>query len=106
MSDYTEFRYNRKRKHYSYIYRHLGNYRRNLLISTKPVRKIKNNGKVKTIKNIELEKHPNPNSNKKVFIINKSYTDHKNVFDYNLKNWKFYKIDRLKVKRIKHGKLK
>ena len=102
----TEFRYNRKRKHYSYIFKRNGDYRKNLLLSTKPVRKVKSKGNIRIIKNIELEKHPNPNSNKKVYVINKTYTDHKNSFDYHLNNWQFCKNDRLKVKRIKNNKLK
>lgn len=101
----TEFRYNRKRKHYAYIYGFKGDYRQNLLLSTKPSRKIKNKGKVKNVRNIKVSKHPNPNSNTQVYIVNQRYVDHKNSFG-RLLNWLFSKEDRKKVKKIKKGKWK
>lgn len=102
----TEFRYNRKRKHYSYIYGFKGDYRQNLLLSTKPTRNVKRFGKTKIKNNVKLSKHPNPKSNKQVYIINQRYLDHKNSFG-NLLNWLFStKEDRKKAKKIKKGKWK
>lgn len=101
----TEFRYNRKRKHYSYIYGFKGDYRQNLLLSSKPIRKSKKHGKTKIYKNVELIKHPNPNKpTEKSYLMNKRYLDHKDDFDYLLYSWRFDSQDRLKVKKVKKGK--
>ena len=35
----SEFRYNKKRKHYSYIFKIVGTYRKNIVLSSKPFRK-------------------------------------------------------------------
>ena len=35
----SEFRYNRKRKHYSYLFKDVGSKRKNIILSSKPVRK-------------------------------------------------------------------
>lgn len=103
----TEFRYNRKRKHYSYIYGFKGDYRQNLLLSTKPTRKVKRKGKTKIINNVKLIKHPNPNKLKEdSYLITKRYLDHKDNFGPSKKNWFFSILDRLKVKKIKKGKWK
>ena len=93
----TEFRYNKKRKHYSYIYGFRGDYRQNLLISTKP----------KKVKNVILSKHPNPNkSDEESYLMTKRYLDHKDNFGPVKKNWFFSVLDRLKVKKVKKGKWK
>lgn len=93
----SEFRFNRKRKHYSYLFKDIGIYRKNILISTKPKRKWHNKVKI----NVRLYKHPNPNSKKEVFIIPKIYVDHLEAFDKQILKWKFDKNDKRKVKRIK-----
>lgn len=101
----TEFRYNRKRKHYSYIYGQKGNLRKNILISSKPEQHLhKNNGKIILIKNVPLYKHPNPNSNEQNYLMPRKYVDHKDSFGKQKKSWKFHPFDRRKVKRIKKGK--
>lgn len=43
----SEFRYNKRRKHYSYIYGQKGDYRKNLLLSSKSTRRIKKETKLK-----------------------------------------------------------
>ena len=103
----TEFRYNKKRKHYSYIYKFKGDDRYNLLLSSKPKREVKKNGKKKYIDNARLTKHPNPNKpNEKSYLMTKRYIDDKNDFGKQSKNWLFSPIDRIKIKRIKKGKWK
>lgn len=101
----SEFRYNKKRKHYSYIYGQKGDLRKNLLLSSKSTRKVKKrNGRHKIINNIKLQKHPNPNCKEDEYIMNKRYLDDKNDFGRKLNNWSFDKNDKRIVKRIKKGK--
>lgn len=101
----SEFRYNKKRKHYSYLYKKKGDYRQNILISTKPFVEEKKYGKKKEIKNVSLSKHPNPNSTKEAYIVTRRYIDHKDSFDDKVyQNWKFDRNDKRKIKRIKKGK--
>ena len=96
-----EFRYNKRRGHYSYIYEEDGELRRNLLLSTKPQRKIKRDGKTLFVDNVKLDKHPNPKSNKDVWLINRRFVDKKNAFETNArKNWKFKRSDKIKVYNI------
>lgn len=101
----SEFRYNKKRKHYSYIYGHKGEYRKNLLLSSKPVRKVKKrNGNYKIINNIKLQRHPNPNCKDDEYIMTKRYLDHKDDFGRKFNTWSFDKNDKRALKRIKKGK--
>ncbi len=44
----SKFRFNKKRKHYAYLFKDLGSYRKNLILSTKPFRVFHN--KLKKIK--------------------------------------------------------
>ena len=60
----SEFRYNRKRKHYSYLFKDINNRRKNIILTSKPYRK--EHKKLK--KNVKLFKNPNPsNDNESVF---------------------------------------
>ena len=102
----TEFRYNKKRKHYSYVYGAKGDYRRNLLLSTKPTRKVKKGKRIKIIDNVVLYKHPNPDDETVVYLIKQRYIDNEKVFNKPLKDWKFHVYDKRKVKRIKKNKWK
>lgn len=100
----SEFRYNKKRKHYSYIYKAKGEYRQNLLISTKDFVEEKKYGQKRKIKNVPLFRHPNPNSTKPAYVVTRRYTDHKDSFaDKVYRNWNFDKNDKRKIKRIKKG---
>lgn len=56
----SEFRYNKKRKHYSYLFKDIGQLRKNLLLSSKQTRK--HHGKRK--KNVKLYRHPNKKNSK------------------------------------------
>ena len=98
----SEFRMNKKRKHYAYLFKDLGEYRKNILLSTKST--IRWHKKLK--KNIRLSKHPNPTCNKVVYIIKKIYIDHKNSFDDKKMNWRFDINDKRIIKRIKRGEIK
>ena len=103
------FSYNKKRKHYAYIFKQKGDYRKNLLLSTKRERNVKIFGKRKKFKNVPLFEHPNPNKRKlkeKSYLMTQIYTDHKNVFDYPLYKWNFHSFDKRKVKKIKKRKWK
>lgn len=101
----SEFRYNKRRQHYSYIFGRKGNLRKNLLLTSKSIRKKKKKGKYKTYKNVELYQHPNPRKNEKQYIIPKIEYDDSSSFGDRL-NWRFHPYDRLKIKKIKKRKLK
>ena len=93
----SEFRYNKKRKHYAYLFKSVGEYRKNIVFSTKPTRIW--HGKVK--RNIKLFKHPNPLSKKTLYVIPAIYVDLITSFDTKLYPWSFDKNDKRIVKRIK-----
>lgn len=105
----SEFRFNKKRKHYAYLFKKLGKKRKNILITTKPniLKHKKNNTKVILV-NVPLYKHPNPNKDKildKFYLIPKVYIDDFNSFSRNeYKTWKFNINDKKKVKNIKKSK--
>ena len=96
----SEFRYNKKRKHYSYLFKAIGNYRRNILFSTKPTRVWKE--KIK--KNIKLYKHPNPSSSKDIYAIPLVYIDKLECFHSDSLKWSFHKNDKRLIKRLKKNK--
>lgn len=98
------FGYNDSRKHYGYVFGSIGDIRENILISTKPTRKETIFGRKRIIKNIELEKHPNPNykqKNKsdKVYLMTRIYKDHKNKIKPR-NGWQFTEDDMIKVYNI------
>ena len=98
----SEFRYNKKRKHYSYIFKTKGTYRKNIVFSTKSVRIWK--GKIKN--NVRLFKHPNPNSNKTLYVIPVVYADNATCFYPKKLEWFFDRNDKRLIKRIKRKKRK
>ena len=93
----SEFRFNKKRKHYAYLFKTVGVYRRNILLSTKPIRVWR--GKIK--RNIRLSKHPNPNSVKIAYVIPIICTDNIDSFYPQPLKWMFHKNDKRIIKRIK-----
>ena len=97
----SEFRYNKKRKHYSYIFKIVGTYRKNIVLSSKPF--WKHHKKVK--RNILLFRHPNPKSKQTVYVIPYVYIDHISSFDCKILMWKFHQNDKRKIKRIKRRKI-
>lgn len=106
----SEFRFNKKRKHYAYLHKKIGGKRVNILISTKPVmvrRKYKNKKKkVKVIMtNVPLFHHPNPEKDGQFYLIPVNYVDDAVVFEEKeYRTWCFNKHDKRKVKRIKKKK--
>ena len=93
----SEFRYNKKRKHYSYIFKDVGSKRKNVVFTTKPYRK--EHDKIKN--NVRLFKHPNSNSDKQVYVVPIVYFDEESSFDSKKLNWTFHPNDKRKIKRIK-----
>lgn len=98
------FGYNKRRKHYAYVYDSDGNLRNNLLLSTKPVVKITKKGKTRFVDNEELYKHPNPNykpknKNDKVYLVKRKYVDNKDNISVR-PGWFFHEKDIPKVEKI------
>ena len=93
----SEFRYNKKRKHYAYLFKDLGSGRQNIILTSKPIRYHHS----KARKNVRLYAHPNPNSQKQVYLIPIVYHDDVSSFEEKKSNWKFHPNDKRKVKRIK-----
>ena len=107
----SEFRYNKKRKHYAYLFKTIGIKRKNILISSKPVmiekKHKKNRLKTKITINIVLYRHPNPTKKGKYYLIPRVYIDDISCFDsFVLEKWSFNKNDKRKIKRIKRAKKK
>ena len=101
-----EFRWNKKRKHYAYLFKKLGDYRINILLTTDPIFRNKKKGKLVIRKNICLFKQTNPlyfNNKVKCYIINhKPYIDNKNsFFPKAYYKWKWDKNDKRIIKRFK-----
>ena len=99
----SEFRWNKKRKHYAYVCKSIGNKCSNFLISSKPIMILKkNHGGKKTIRNIPLFHHPNANKIGCFYLIPISYTDGISSFDDHVyKKWSFNINDKRKIKRLK-----
>ncbi len=97
----SEFRWNKKRKHYSYIHNDDGNKRINIVISSKPC--VKRKGKV-VIKNVPLYRHPNVNKDGQFYVIPRNYADDKDSFDGKVYDWYWDRNDKRKIKRIKKNK--
>ena len=93
----SEFRYNKKRKHYSYLFNSDGSRRKNIVLTSKPYRK--EHKKMK--KNIKLFKNPNPNKGDDSYLIPIVYNDSVDSFDERKLKWKFHQNDKRKVKRLK-----
>ena len=92
----SEFRYNKKRKHYSYLFKSAGPFRKCILFTTKPTRIWKK----KTKNNYRLFKHPNPSCEKTVYVIPRIYVDHAKSFHKDSLNWQFDRNDKRRIKRI------
>lgn len=79
------------------MFKDLGTKRKIIILSSKPFRKVHR----KTKKNIKLYKHPNPYSDKEVYVIPFVYIDDIASFDEEKRNWKFHQNDKRIIKRIK-----
>ena len=94
---FSKFRFNKRRKHYSYSFKKKKTQTENILLTSKPIRKEHSKNK----KNVKLYKHPNPNSDKEVYLIPIVYKDNESSFDPKELKWAFHPNDKRKVKRIK-----
>ena len=99
-----EFRYNHRRKHYSYIFGRNKKGYRNLLITSKPKMSRNRDGRMVEYDNVRLYRHPNPNANSDAYLINKVYVDKEQSFDVRTRAWRFHPFDRRKVKKVRKGK--
>ena len=98
----SEFRWNKKRKHYAYLFKKIGSKCMNILISTKPY--VYRKGKVAII-NVPLFKHPSPNKNGQFYLVPRRYLDDYTCLKEKVyENWEFDNNDKRKVKRIKKNK--
>ena len=101
----SEFRWNKKRKHYAYLHKDNGTKRKNILISSKRYVKKHKRGKEKIVmENVQLVRHPDQKKNGLFYIIPKNYEDEASSFDENVYDWNWDKNDKRKVKRIKKNK--
>ena len=101
----SEFRYNKKRKHYAYLFKDVGTKRMNILITSK--RYVLNKKGRVAITNVPLFKHPNKKKNGQYYLIPRRFLDELLSFDEHIYlDWSFAKNDKRKVKRIKKKKWK
>ena len=102
----SEFRWNKKRKHYTYLFKDKGNFRKNILLHSDPSKKSGwNERKQRDFekKHVKLFKHPNPNNPniKKYNVEKRIYTDDVKSFGGQKYTWSWNKNDKRKIKRIK-----
>jgi len=103
----SEFKYNKKRKHYAYSHKKRGSKEENILITSKPYVKKRKKGKDRiVIKNIVLHHHPNPIKEGKFYVIPYNYLDDSFSFDSRRYKWHWNKNDKRIIKRIKKLKKK
>lgn len=89
----SEFRFNRRRRHPSYVYKKRGNRYYAILITHAP--------KTGNRDNIELFENPNPKSTRTSYLIPRPVSDEITSFDRPKPSWRFNRHDKRKVKRIK-----
>ena len=98
----SEFRWNKKRKHYSYLFKDIGSKCMNILISSKPY--VYRKGKV-AIRNIPLFKHPSQIKSGQFYLVPRKYLDDYSCFEEKVyHSWSFDINDKRIVKRIKKSK--
>ena len=99
----SEFRWNKKRKHYAYLHKDVGSRRKNILLTSKSIMIIKKNrGGKEIVTNVPLYHHPNPKKSGRYYLIPRIYVDDVKSFDEKIfQNWEFNKNDKRKLKRIK-----
>ena len=103
----NEFRYNKKRKHFSYIHKKRGLKVENILISSKPFVIKHKNGKDKIVLiNVRLFHHPNPAKEGLFYVVPRNYFDDYSSFGQKQYAWNWHRHDKRKIKRIKKQKIK
>ena len=98
----SEFRWNKKRRHYAYLHKDVGYKRKNILISSKPT--VKNRSGKSIVTNVPLYHHPNGNKDGEYYVVPRNYFDDESSFDEKVYPWKWHKNDKRKIKRIKKNK--
>ena len=100
------FRFNKKRKHYAYIFKIKNGYCLNILLTTQSKSIHKKHGKTKVVNNIKVYKHPNSKiSNVVIYIYNHSpYVDSLESFSRKELDWIWDINDKRNVKRMKKYK--
>lgn len=93
----SEFRFNKKRQHPSYVFKEKNNKYHSIIITHSP--------RFKNKKNIKLYQNPEPNNKTDSYLVNRIYKDEINSYSRQvLYNWKFHKYDKRNVKKIKKNK--
>ena len=92
----SEFRFNKRRKHPSYVFKEKNNKYHCILIT--------HSNKTRNKKNVLLYKNPQNGKNENAYLIPKVYKDDKSCYGKKLYNYSFHKYDKRKVKRIKKYK--
>ena len=100
----SEFRYNKKRKHYAYLFKDVGTKRKCILITSKPIMIERKHKRNRIVKNVLLFHHPNISKAGNYFLIPRIYIDDILCFDVIIHNWNWNINDKRKVKRIKKNK--
>ncbi len=105
----SEFRWNKKRKHYAYLFKDVTNYRKNLLLhSDKVFAKCKTEKEKKEfgLKHTKLFRHPNPrkSSSETFYVENRVYVDSESSFRERRYSWSWHSNDKRKIKRLKKGR--
>lgn len=89
----NEFRKHKDSRHPAYIYAKVGNEYKYIGLTHSPI--------TDNVKNIKLEKNPNPNDNRTAYIRPKSEKAKTNRFRKKENDWRFSKKDKEKVNRYK-----
>ena len=105
----SEFRYNKKRKHYAYLFKDLGDYRRNILLHSDPSKRgdwDKKKEKDFMKRHTKLYRHPDLNKPaiEIYYVENRIYVDNKDSFKEKVYKWKWDKNDKRIIKRLKKGR--
>ena len=104
----SEFRWNKKRKHYAYLFKDVGVYCKNFLLHGNPQKKKDwNSEKQKEFekKHTKLHRHPNRHKlpSEIYYVENRIYVDKKQSFGSQTYKWKWDPNDKRRIKRLKKG---
>ena len=101
----SQFKWNKKRKHYAYSHKKRGSKEENILITSKRYIKKHKKGKERVVsENIPLNRHPDKNKHGQFYVIPRNYLDDSTSFDSKVYDWKWDVNDKRKIKRIKKSK--
>ena len=92
----SKFRFNKRRKHPSYVFKEKNNKYHCIIITHSKTTKSK--------ANIPLYKNPQREKKKQAYLVPKIYKDEKSFYGKKINNFSFHKFDKRKVKHIKEHK--